>query len=142
MSPCDGQECYELIYDAKLINQHEFRIARLYMPGKDTSVGCTTPTESETRELVGYFENYVIRKLERRPSSRITCPDGCECIYNGRFSEWSEWADYPDEQIEMVARTSRDDKNTVCEWKLRGSVRVRYKKRFGDCFAEKLFDDV
>lgn len=138
MSRCDGHECYELIYDAKLTNLHEFRIARLYLPGKDAPPGCATPTESETRELMEHFENLVVKRLERSESSRVGCPEGCQCVYNGRFSEWSEWVDYPDDQIEAVAHTSRDGKKTVCEWKLRGVVKVRYKKKLGDCFRKRL----
>ena len=136
---CEGSECYEIIYDAKLINLHEFRITRLFSPGKEVPPGCTTPTEDETNELVGKLENYVVKNLEREESSFIQCPQGCECIFNGRFSEWSEWRDYSEDQIEVVAHTSRENKKIVCEWKVRGFVKVRYKKRLGDCFRKKLF---
>lgn len=138
MSVCDGKECYELIYDAKLINLHEFRIARLYMPGRNEPPGCATPTESETTELMEGLENFVVKRLERDGSSRSKCPDGCQCIYNGRFSEWSEWKNYPDDQVEMVTHTSRDNRKTVCEWKVCGTVKIRYKRRLGDCFRAVL----
>ena len=141
MPACDGGECYELIYDAKVINLHDFRIARLYMPGREEPPGCTSPTESETRELMEYFENFVVKRLEREESSRSGCPDGCQCVYNGRYSEWSEWMEYPSDQVEVVTHTSRDDKKTVCEWKIRGAVKVRYKKRLGDCFKGNLFSE-
>ena len=132
---CNGKECYELVYDAKVINLHEFRIARLYVPGRDYPPGCTTPTESEKVELMEYLESYVVKRLEKSESTG--CPEGCRCVYNGRFSEWSEWQEYPDDQVEVITRTSRD--NIVCEWKIRGSVKVRYKKRLGDCFRASLF---
>lgn len=138
MPVCDGKECYELIYDAKLINLHEFRIARLYMPGREEPPGCATPTESETIELTEGLENFVVKRLERDDSSRSECPEGCQCVYNGRFSEWSEWKNYPDDQVEMVTHTSRDDRKTVCQWKVRGTVKIRYKKRLGDCFRARL----
>lgn len=141
MAACDGRECYELIYDAKVINIHEFRISRLYMPGREEPAGCMTPTESETRELMEYFENFVVKRLERDKSSRVECPDGCQCKYNGRFSEWSGWMEYPKEQLEVVTHTSRNDGRMVCEWKIRGSVKIRYKKRLGDCFRMKLFPE-
>ena len=41
---CEGKECYELIYDVALIKLHDFRIVRLYSPGKEAPQGCTTPT--------------------------------------------------------------------------------------------------
>ncbi len=138
MPPCDGQECYELIYDARLINPHDLRIARLYLPGKDQQSDCATPTEPETEELVRHFENFVVKRLERDASSRVGCSEGCECVYNGRFSEWSEWRGYPGDRIEVVAHTSRDGKKTVCEWRVSGVVKVRYKKRLGDCFRKSL----
>lgn len=141
MPTCDGEVCFELIYDAKVINLHEFRIARLYMPGRDEPPGCTTPTESETRELMEHFENFVVKRLERDDSARSGCPEGCQCVYNGRFSEWSEWMEYPGDRLEVVAHTSRDDGKTVCEWKVHGAVKVRYKKRLGDCFRARLFPD-
>ena len=137
--PCEGSECYELIYDTKLTNIHEFRITRLYLPGADSPTGCTTPTEEETNELIGYFENFVVKRLEREESSFTKCSQECECVFNGRFSEWSEWRDYSEDQIEVVAHTSRDEKKIVCEWKIRGFVKMRYKKRLGDCFRKKLF---
>ena len=115
---------------------HEFRIARLYLPGKESQSGCVAPTESETGLLVKHFTDMVARRLERDASARQECPEGCRCIYNGRFSEWSEWADYSNDRVEVVAKTTRD--GTTCEWKLRGSVRVRYRKRLGDCFGLQL----
>lgn len=141
MVSCDGKECYELIYDARVISLHEFRIARLYMPGRQEPPGCTSPSESETQELMEHFENTAVKRLEREDSSRSGCPEGCQCVYNGRYSEWSEWMDYPGEQMEVVTHTSRDEGRTVCEWKVRGSVKIRYKKRLGDCFRARLFSE-
>ena len=77
---------------------------------------------------------------EREDSSRSGCPEGCQCVYNGRYSEWSEWMDYPDDSVEVVTHTSCDDGKTVCEWRVRGSVKIRYKKRLGDCFRGNLFE--
>ena len=137
--PCDGQECYNLIYQVSIIHPHEFRIARLYVPGDDGQSGCTSPTEDEEQELIGRFEESVARRLEDDVSAKFMCPDGCRCIYNGRFSEWSAWEDYAAESIEVVTRTSRAG-GIYCRWKLRGKVKMRYRKKLGDCFRPKLFD--
>ena len=136
--PCDGCQCHELIYDAQVINLHEFRIARLYMPGRAEPPGCTSPTESEKGELMKSLEKFVTNKLEGLESAGSRCPDGCKCIYNGRLSEWSGWVEYPDDPVQTVSHTSRDDSNISCEWKVSGVVRVRYRKRLGDCFRERL----
>lgn len=130
---CNGKECYELVYEAKVINLHDFRIARLYTPSGNEPSGCTTPTESETRELVEYLENFVVKRLS---NSKQECPKDCKCIYNGRFSDWSEWMSYS-ESIEATTNTSRD--GIICKWRIRGTVKIRYKKRLGDCFSLSLF---
>lgn len=132
----DGQHCYTLIYEANVINLHDFRIARLYMPGKSGPSGCTTPTESETRELMEHLEKFVVKRLGEE-SAQFKCPEGYHCVYNGRFSEWSEWMDYPNDIVEVIAHTRRDD--TVCEWRVSGVVKIRYRKKLGDCFRERLF---
>ena len=141
---CEGHECYEMIYDAKMINAGEFRITRLYLPGKDNDVqtGSIAPTEAETEELMGQFENSIIRRLESQKGSLVKCPQGCQCVFNGRFSEWSEWRDYPEDRITVVARTAKKDSTASCEWKLMGSVKIRYKKRLGDCFSERLDEGI
>ncbi len=147
---CGGHGCHDVIYDVKLTNVGEFRITRLYLPGKDGSSsssnsvqsGSIAPTESETDELIGQFENSVIKRLESLETSTVRCEQGCECVFNGRFSEWSEWKSYP-QRITVVARTSqKGNTSAACEWKLMGTVRIRYKKRLGDCFPESLSKDI
>ena len=71
--------------------------------------------ESETDELVRQFQNFVIKRLEQDESSFVRCTGGCDCVFNGRFSEWSEWKEYPEDQIEIVTHTSMDDKKIVCD---------------------------
>ena len=54
--PCEGAECYELIYDAQMILPHDFRITKVYSVGSKTPAECDTLTESEKEELEKQFE--------------------------------------------------------------------------------------
>ncbi len=135
--PCEGQECYELIYEAQMILPNDFRITKVYSRGRDTPSECDTLTESEKEELEKQFEKKVIKILEQQSSSFSDCCDDCECKFNGRLSEWSEWMEYPNDLISTIGIISKG--NVICEWKLGGYIKLRYKKRLGDCFRKKLF---
>jgi len=135
--PCEGQECYELIYEAQMILPHDFRITKVYSVGRKTPSECDTLTESEKEELEKQFEKKVVKILEQQSSSFSDCCGDCECRFNGRLSEWSAWMEYPNDLISTIGIISKS--NVICEWKLSGYVKLRYKKRLGDCFSKKLF---
>ena len=135
---CEGQECYELIYDAETILHTDFRISKVYSIGKKEQPVCSSLSDSEEEELENQFAKQVIKKLEQQASVSRCCDD-CECKFNGRLSEWSAWVEYPKDLISTTGVIVKS--GVTCEWKLSGYVKIRYKKRLGDCFAKKLFKE-
>ena len=134
---CQGQECYKLIYDIKIILPHDFCATKVYTVGKNTPSECNRLTDSEREELEKQFEKKVIKILEQQTSSYFGCCENCECKFNGRLSEWSAWVEYPSDRISTTGVISKSD--VMCEWKLSGYVKLRYKKRLGNCFPKRLF---